>query len=173
MSSIVAVHIWPPESDTPREVDHITCDFDGVQGDRHYGQTMYSDTRQAAVFPRGTVIRNHRQVSIVDIDELHLIAQAMGLETIAPGTIADNICTTGIPNLTALPPMTRLVCEGGAVIMLGGENAPCVIAGRMVSAQYGGRPESFPKAAMGHRGVTGWIEHPGVIRAGAGITVVN
>jgi hypothetical protein len=173
MSSVVAVHVWPPDSDIPLSVDELVCDLGGAQGDRHYGETMQSDTRQAKVFPRGTTIRNHRQISIVDISELAQIADVMGLPEIAPGTIADNICTTGIPHLTALAPMTRLVCEGGAVIMLGGENDPCVIAGRMVAAQYGSRPEAFPKAAMGLRGVTGWIEHPGVIRPGAGITVVN
>jgi hypothetical protein len=170
---VTAVHIWPPDHDVPVPVDELICDFGGAVGDRHYGETMLSDTRQAKVFKRGTVIRNLRQISIVDTAELHHIADAMGLIEIAPGTIADNICTDGIPNLTALPPMTRLVFDGGAVIMLGGENNPCVIAGRMVATQYGGRAESFPKAAMGLRGVTGWVEHPGVIRPGAAITIVN
>lgn len=173
MIQVSALHVWPPGEDTPSSVDALVCDFDGAQGDRHYGATMRSDTRQSKVYPRGTVIRNHRQISIVDLDELARIADAMGLVEIAPGTIADNICTHGIANLTQLPPMTRLVFDGGAVIMLGGENNPCVVAGRMVSEQYGSRPESFPKAAMGLRGVTGWVEHPGTIHLGAAITIVN
>lgn len=173
MSHVTAVHVWPTGQDTPTAVDELDCDFGGAIGDRHYGETMRSDTRQSKVFTRGTVIRNLRQISIVDTDELARIADTMGLVEIEPGTIADNICTTGIPNLTSLPPLTRLVFDGGAVIMLGGENLPCVIAGRLLAEQYGSRPEAFPKAAMGLRGVTGWVEHPGIIRKGAAITVVN
>lgn len=173
MNHVTALHVWPDDHVAPIAVDELVCDFEGAIGDRHYGATMASDTRQSRVYERGTTIRNHRQVSIVDVDELARIADAMGLIEIAPGTIADNICTSGITNLTALPPMSRLVFDGGVVIMIGGENNPCVIAGRMVAAQYGSRPESFPKAAMGLRGVTGWVEHPGTIRVGAGIRVIN
>ena len=70
------------------------------------------------------MIRNHRQVSLVAAEELAIVAEAMGLPELAPGLIADNICTEGIPDLTALPRMTRLVFDGGAVLMLGGENMP-------------------------------------------------
>ena len=124
-----------------------------------------------SVFTRGTSIRNHRQVSIVDTGELAQIATAMGIPRIDPGVIADNICTEGIDALTALPRMTRLVFASGAVIMLGGPNAPCTIAGGMLERVYGSRPESFPKAAWGLRGVTGWMEHPGTVRPGDAVTV--
>jgi hypothetical protein len=67
--------------------------------------------------------------------------------------------------------MTRLLFAGGAVVMLGGENLPCTIAGALVEAQYGTPAEKFPKAAMGRRGVTGWVEHPGRIHAGELIEV--
>jgi hypothetical protein len=41
----------------------------------------------------------------------------------------------------------------------------------MLERVYGSRPESFPKAAWGLRGVTGWIEHPGTVRPGDAVTV--
>jgi hypothetical protein len=47
--------------------------------------------------------------------------------------------------------MTRMAFDGGAVIMLGGENNPCMIAGSMVQQVYGTGPEAFPKAAMHRR----------------------
>jgi hypothetical protein len=167
----VAIHIWPADCTAPIGCDDLTLDWGGPVGDRHYGETMLSDVRQAAVFARGTRIRNHRQLSLVDAAELAAIADALALVGVAPGVIADNICTEGIPDLTSLPPMTRMVFSSGAVLMLGGENQPCTIAGAMVGDRYGTMPEDFPKAAIRRRGVTGWVEHPGVIRAGDVITL--
>lgn len=171
-SRVVGLHVWPPGSESPQRVDELVLDWGGPVGDRHHGLTMRSDVRQKEVFSRGTEIRNHRQLSIVDIGELAEIAVALGLPELGPGTIADNICTEGIDHLTALPPLSRLVFEGGAVVITGGENSPCTIAGGLVEERYGTRPEAFPKAAMGLRGITGWVERPGTIPAGCPVSVV-
>ena len=171
-ASVLATHVWPPVEPTPLPVESLELDWGGPIGDRHHGQTMASDTRQAKVFPRGTAIRNHRQLSLVDAAELASIAEALGIERIATGVIAENICTEGLPELTAMPRMTRLLFPSGAAIMLGGANAPCTIAGGMVAQAYGSRAEAFPKAAIGRRGVTGWVERPGTICPGDPITVV-
>ena len=170
---VIGLHVWPSGADVPHAVDELVLDWGGPVGDRHHGETMLSDTRQRPVFERGTRIRNHRQVSIVDAGELARIASAMGIPGIEAGLIADNICTEGIDDLTALPRMTRLVFDGGVVLMTGGENLPCTIAGALVEAVHGTRPEAFPKAAMGLRGITGWVEHPGTIRPGEGLKVVR
>lgn len=169
---VVAVHVWPPDRDVPQPVGEVTLDWGGPVGDRHHGLTMSSDVRQKEVYARGTQIKNHRQVSIVDVGELAAIATALGIPEIAPGTIADNICTDGIDDLTSLPALSRLVFEGGAVVLVGGENTPCTIAGGLVGDRYGTRPEHFPKAALRLRGVTGWVERPGVVRPGGLVTVV-
>ena len=169
---VVATHVWPKDATDPISVDVLELDWGGPVDDRHHGELMASDTRQSRVFTRGTTIRNHRQVSIVDAGELAQIADALGIPHIDPGIIADNICTEGIDALTSLPRMTRMVFPSGAVIMLGGPNAPCTIAGAMVERSYGSQPEAFPKAAIGLRGVTGWIEHPGTVRPGDAITLL-
>lgn len=166
IGKVVATHVWPSGDAVPTRVDELVLDWGGPVGDRHHGLTMRSDARQKAHYERGTEIRNHRQVSIVDLGELAEIALHLGIPSIAPGLIADNICVDGIDSLTKLPRMTRLVFAGGAVVMVGGENLPCTIAGALVGDAHGTRPESFPKAAMGLRGVTGWVEHPGTVRAG-------
>ncbi len=171
--SVVALHLWPAGSDVPDPCDELVLDWGGPVGDRHHGETMLSDARQSTVFARGTRIRNHRQLSLVDTAELAGIAAALGIAVIEPGLLADNVCTQGIPALTALPRMTRLVFDGGAVLMLGGENLPCTIAGAMVAQVHGTTPESFPKAAIRRRGVTAWVERPGVIRPGEPITIVT
>lgn len=172
-SSVVAVHVWPSDKPHPIRVDALECDWAGPIGDRHYGLTMRSDARQHAAFPRGTEIRNHRQLSIIDVSELSIIAATLGLDEIAPGVIADNITTTGIPHLTSLPMLTRLLFAGGVVVMTGGANLPCTVAGSLVFDHYGTRPESFPSAALGRRGITGWIERPGTIIPGEGIRVLS
>lgn len=169
---VVATHVWPADSDTPVSAPDLTLDWGGAVGDRHHGVTMASDTRQKEVYARGTEIRNHRQVSIVDVAELRAIADALGIDELAPGTIADNICTEGIPDLTALAPLSRLVFASGAVLITGGRNTPCTIAGRMVEARYGSAPERFPKAAWDLRGITAWVERPGPIRPGDSVRVV-
>ena len=169
---VVATHVWPTGEPAPLPCAELTLDWGGPVGDRHHGETMLAGVRQAKVFARGTRIRNHRQVSLVDTAELAAIAAALGIAAVEPGLIADNICTEGIPDLTGLPRMTRMAFSGGAVILLGGENMPCTGAGALVSAAHGTRPSAFPKAALHRRGVTGWVEHPGVVRPGEAITLV-
>lgn len=171
-SRVIALHVWGSDDAVPTPVASLTLDWGGVVGDRHHGLTMSSDTRQKEVYARGTQIRNHRQVSLVDAAELARIADGLGIRELAPGTIADNICTQGIPDLTGLAPLSRLVFPSGAVLMTGGRNTPCTIAGRMVEARYGSAPERFPKAAWDLRGITAWVECPGPVSEGDEVVVV-
>jgi hypothetical protein len=169
---VLATHIWPADASAPLAVPELDLDWGGAIGDRHYGETMQSNARQKYLYERGTQIRNHRQLSIVDFDELTRIAAALGIEDLAAGVIADNICTAGIPDLTSLPGLTRLVFDGGAVLVTGGENTPCTIAGQMVTDRYGPPAEAFPKAAMGLRGIVAWVDRPAPIRPDEGIRLV-
>ena len=170
---VTALHVWPAGVETSEQRDTLVLDWDGIVGDRHYGRLTASDGRMTRAYERGTEVLNHRQVSIVDEAELAIIASAMGIEAITPGVIADNICTSGVPDLTMIPRMTRMKFDGGAVLMLGGENNPCTIAGAMVEAIHGTPPQAFPKAAIHRRGVTAWVEHPGTIRAGEAFTLIS
>lgn len=163
---VVGLHVWPQQHAAPTAVDELTLDWGGPIGDRHHGETMAAGVRQRRVFAPGTRVRNHRQVSLVDVAELAEIANALGIARIAPGVLADNVCLAGIDRLTALPRMTRLQFDGGATITLGGENLPCTITGALVEAAYGVPAHAFPKAAIGLRGVTGWVERPGTVRVG-------
>ncbi len=172
-ATIVSLHVWSPDLEIPTPVNSINLEFAGIPGDRHYGNTMLSGARERHACERGTEINNYRQISIVDTAELAKIATNLGIHELEPGTIADNICTEGLPDLTALPLMTRLVFPSGASIMTGGVNSPCTIAGAMVGAKYGTPAHYFPKAAINLRGITGWVERPGVISAGDSITVVT
>ena len=146
----------------------VQVTFAGFEGDRHAGLTMLSGGR-TPFYPRGTEIRNLRQVSIVSKEELAEVAAAMNLPELKPEWIGANLLVSGIPDLTALPPMTRLFFSSGVVLMAGGENNPCTIAGSMVQKMVPDKPglsQLFCTAALHRRGVTAWVERPGTIREG-------
>jgi MOSC domain-containing protein YiiM len=156
-----------------RPVSVLTVDFAGVVGDRHSGLTRAATSREPW-YPRGTVIRNDRQVSIVSEEELAVVARAMGLALLEPGWIGANLCVRGVADLSALPPGTRLSFAGGAVLRVEAENGPCGIAGRSIAEHVAGREGLdllFPKAAKHRRGLVASVEKPGTIAAGEAFDV--
>lgn len=154
---------------TPQTQARVT--FAGFDGDHHAGLTRKSDGR-TPFYPRGTLIRNERQVTIVSPAELALAAAELGIPEIRPEWIGANLLIDGIPRLTQLPPTTRLFFAGGAVLLVSGENRPCTTAGRAIEQQVGqpGLAERFPKAAAARRGLTATVERPGWIRLGDAVT---
>jgi MOSC domain-containing protein YiiM len=146
----------------------ITLTMAGVEGDRHAGVTMLSGGRTPA-YPRGTEIRNSRQVSLVSVEELGEVAAAMRVPAIEPEWLGANVLLDGIPSLSILPPSTRLFFESGAVLVVEGENGPCTIAGAVIQAAYpevDGLTQLFPKEAIHKRGIVAWVERPGAIAQG-------
>jgi hypothetical protein len=142
--------------------------FEGLVGDRHYGYTMLSNSRQPE-YPRGTEIRNHRQITILSTEELEETAAQLNIPEIQAAWLAGNILISGIPSLTNLPTTTRLFFSSGVVLVTGGENLPCSIPARNVQSMYPNQPDiasGFIKAARNHRGLVAWVEHPGIIEIG-------
>lgn len=170
--TVVALHVWPAGQSVPVSRDRLELTWEGAAEDRHAGLTMSSDVRSSHVYPRGTTIRNHRQLSLVSVEELARVAERLGIPAIEPGVIADNIALAGIPALTSLPRMTRLGFSSGAVLMTGGVNEPCTIAGRMVAERHGSSPRAFPKAAADLRGITAWVDREGRIAVGDVVTAL-
>ena len=154
-------------------VDSCKITYDGFSGDFHSGLTMKSGGRQPH-YPKGTQIRNYRQVSIVSQEELHSIANSMDIKKIKPGWIGANMEVEGIPNLTFLPPSTRIEFSGGAVLVVNGENLPCIGPGKIIQQNFPelkGLAESFSKNALGKRGLVAWVECIGTIQTGDDITL--
>jgi hypothetical protein len=146
--------------------------FEGVPGDRHGGHTRLSGGREPW-YPRGTEMVNERQISILSEEELALVARRMELEVLKPEWIGGNVVLEGLPSLSLIPPRTRLAFEGGAVIRVDGDNAPCRIAGRAIADHVPDREGLdllFPEKARRLRGLVGFVEKPGVIRAGEAVT---
>jgi len=161
--------------DFPTEnVASLTMGYDGIEGDFHAGMSRKSGSREPW-YPRGTDMRNERQVSIVAADELAVAASGMGVDRIEPSWIGANLMIAGIPLLSMLPPRTQLFFEGGVTLRIDGDNGPCRIAGASIAKNFPEMDEtslalSFVKAAKRRRGVVAWVEKPGVITSGEAVT---
>ncbi len=147
---------------------NLRLTFAGIEGDRHAGLTRPADSR-VPHYPRGTEIRNTRQLSLVSVEELQEIAAGLGVPQVLPEWLGANLLVSGIPALTRLTPGTRLFFPGEAVLVVDEENMPCKGPGKVLQAQY---PEQadlvarFIKTGLHRRGVTAWVERPGMIAAG-------
>ena len=148
-------------------VDAIDLTFDGIPGDDHAGTTRRSGGREPW-YPRGTEMRNERQISILSFDELQATADAMALAEVKPEWIGGNMVLDGVANLTWLPPRTLLFFEGGATLKVDGDNAPCRLSGRSIAKAVGREDAElkFPAAARNRRGLVAWVEKPGRIEKG-------
>ncbi|MBD1547514.1 MOSC domain-containing protein [Roseibium aggregatum] len=146
--------------------------FEGIPGDRHGGFTRLSGGREPW-YPRGTEMVNERQISILSVEELAEIAKRMELDALKPEWIGANIVIEGLPSLSLIPPRTRLAFEGGAVIRIDGDNAPCRVAGKAIAENVPGRDGLdllFAQKARRLRGLVGFVEKPGAVRAGEAVT---
>lgn len=131
-----ALYVAPADHFQTRPVDELLLDFDGIAGDFHAGPTRRSGGREPW-YPRGTEMRNERQLSIVAADELAVVAQRMGLAEIRPEWIGANLVIEGVPNLSMLPAGTLLFFKGGVTIKVDAQNGPCRIAGRSIAENAG------------------------------------
>ncbi|RUW59424.1 MOSC domain-containing protein [Mesorhizobium sp. M7A.F.Ca.US.008.03.1.1] len=170
-----ALYVAPADHFQTRPVDELRLGFDGISGDFHAGPTRRSGGREPW-YPRGTEMRNERQLSIVSADELAVVAERMGLTEIKPEWIGANLVIEGVPNLSMLPAGTLLFFKSGVTIKVDAQNGPCRIAGRSIAENAGMADIEagallFPKVAKRLRGVVAWVEKPGTVKAGEEISV--
>ncbi|NNU81258.1 MOSC domain-containing protein [Halovulum dunhuangense] len=144
----------------------LEASFDGLEGEAHSGLTRRSCSRVTSQYPKGTEIRNARQVSILSVEELDAIAAAMGLPGLKPEWLGANIVIEGIPDLTRIPPSSRLLLSSGTSIAIDMENGPCQHVSRVIEGHHPGKGAGFVPAARGRRGVLGWVERPGALALG-------
>ena len=169
---IAALLAQDPKSLVSTRQAHVQVDLQGFNGDKHYGMTHRSDGRTPH-YPRGTEIRNDRQISIISSEEITQVAVSLNLAEILPEWLGANLLLEGIPHLTQLPPATRLFFAQGAVLVVQQENMPCVHPGKIIEEKTG-REELAPlfvKAAMHQRGVVACVEKTGSISPGDEVRV--
>jgi len=172
---VVGLYVAAGDHFETSAVDEIVLGFEGIDGDFHGGFTRRSGGREPW-YPRGTEIRNERQLSIVAPDELATIAERMGIAEVEPEWIGANLLISGIPQLSMLPSGTMLFFKGGVTLKVDAQNGPCRLSGRSV-AEHAGMADHeagsllFPKAAKRLRGLVAWVEKPGKIADGEDVTV--
>ena len=126
---IAGVYIAPADHFVTRAVETLPLTFEGIIGDVHAGHTRRSGGREPW-YPRGTEMRNERQLSIVAPDEMAIVAERMGLAEIKPEWIGANLVIEGVPHLSMLPAGTLLFFKDGVTLKVDAQNGPCRIAGR-------------------------------------------
>ena len=144
----------------------VFASYAGFEEDVHAGLTRPSCVRMTATYPKGTEIRNVRQLSILSAEELAGIATDMGLDNLDPVHLGASIVIQGIPDFTHVPPNARLQAESGATLTVDMENLPCVLPGREIDRDTPGHGAKFKSAAWNRRGVTAWVEREGLLKLG-------
>ena len=147
-------------------VQEMELTFAGCVAESRAGLTRPSCGRVARQYPRGTVIRNTRQISIVSAEELHQIAANMGIDTFDPAWVSASIVIDGIPDFTLIPPASRLLVSSGASLTVDMENRPCHLPAPVIDAELPDKGRAFKLAAKRLRGVTAWVEREGLLRLG-------
>jgi hypothetical protein len=152
-------------------VDQIDVDYSGFVGDSHSGLTRSACVRVVSQYPKGTEIRNTRQISALCTEELHLIANAMQIDSLSPAWLGANLVLEGLPDFSKLPPSSRLIAANGTSLVVDMENAPCRFPGEIIEQHAPGFGSLFPKAAVNKRGLTLWVERTGSLVIGDKLTL--
>ena len=147
-------------------VESVMASYAGFEDDYHAGLTRASCVRVKSRHPKGTQIRNTRQLSILSAEEMAEIAQTLGLEAITPQQLGASLVISGIPDFTFVPPGSRLQADSGATLVVDVENGPCNFPAQQIEADAPGHGKAFRQAATGKRGVTGWVEREGQLKRG-------
>ena len=147
-------------------VSTLILGFDGPLGESHAGLTRSSCSRVMHLYPRGTPIRNTRQMSVLSVEDLGEIAAAMGLDDLSPALLGASIVVRGLPDFSHLPPSSRLLAASGACLVVDMENRPCTLPARPIETAHPGYGAKFKAAAKGRRGVTVWVEAEGELALG-------
>jgi hypothetical protein len=149
----------------------VALTFAGIPQESHGGLTRPSCSRVTTQHKRGTEIRNVRQLCVMSEEELADIAAGCGLDRLDPSYAGASIVLRGIPDLTHLPPSSRLQFADGSTIVVDMENRPCHLPAKGINADHPGAGDKFKAAAKGRRGVTAWVEREGHIRIGDSVTL--
>jgi len=168
---VILVNSTPDEDLSSSRVASVGASYAGLEGESHSGLVRKSCVRVRHQYPQGTEIRNTRQISIVSIEELAVIADNMGIAELKPEWLGANLVVSGIPNFSQIPPSTRMIIGGGVSLVVDLENSPCKYPGEIIERHHPAFGVLFAQAAVGHRGVTAWVEREGQLNTGDAISL--
>jgi len=152
-------------------ITDVKVSYAGFDGDSHSGETRRSCVRVVSQYPKGTEIRNTRQISALSAEELNEIKTTMTLDELDPCWVGANMVVSGIHDFSELPPSCRLIAPNGTALVVDMQNAPCKFPGEQIEIRKPGKGHAFPAAAVGKRGVTLWVENQGLLAVGDELTL--
>ncbi len=149
----------------------LTVLFSGIVGEDHGGLTRPSCSRVATQYPKGTEIKNTRQICIVSAEEMAVVADTIGVDSFDPTWAGAGMVIEGIPDFTHIPPSSRLQAGSGATLTVDMVNRPCHLPAPVIDVDAPGAGKGFKSAAKGRRGVTAWVEREGILEIGDTVTL--
>lgn len=152
-------------------VEDLSFSFAGPAGEDHAGLTRASCARVTSQYPKGTEIRNVRQLSILSAEDLAEIAAAMELDRFDPTWVGATVIVEGIPDFSHIPPSSRLQGPSGVTFTVDMQNRPCHLPAPVINQDAPGKGAAFKTAAKGKRGVTAWVEREGTLALGDTLTL--
>lgn len=144
----------------------VDVGWDGAPGEFHAGRTRPACVRVKDQHPANTEIANVRQFSVLSAEELVAIAEEVGVGEVRPEWLGASLVVEGIDDFSCLPPSSRLQSETGVTLVVDMENRPCIHPGKELEKDHKGFGKLFKPAARHRRGVTAWVERPGMLRVG-------
>lgn len=158
------------------EVEKLAFTLAGIPGDRHSGFHKAAGVREKNLYRKGLPIANHRQWSAISVEEKSEIAERMGLDEVSAEHIGANLLIEGIPNLSKIPPFSRIRIGKGkfqVTLVVYEENFPCRFPEEAMNADDIHRDGmTFQKAAKDRRGLVGWVEKAARISTGDEVEVL-
>lgn len=164
-------------------VERLDLDHGGIPGDRHHGASRVAGPRERWL-PRGTSLRNDRQLSALSVDDLATVAASLDLDRLPPEWLGGNLLVEGIAAFSHIAPGSQFAIggvwsgkgcfDGGCVLRVEAYNVPCRLTGRAIAAATG-RPElefAFVKAAARLRGLVLSVTMPGPVVPGDAVVVI-
>lgn len=151
--------------------DALDLTFEGIAGAFHAGLTRPSCVRVKSQYPKGTPIKNERQLSIVSQEEIDQIAATMGVDALDPARLGATMVIKGIPDFSHVPPSSRLQAVSGATVTIDMENRPCQFPAMSLTEDHGDAAKGFKPAAKDLRGVTAWVAAEGRVAVGDTLTL--
>jgi MOSC domain len=151
---------------TASPVAEMPLTFAGFAAETHAGLTRPSCSRVLRQHPRGTTIRNTRQLCLVSAEEMAEVAASLKMAHFDYAWVGASVVLEGIPDFTHLPPSSRLQGPDGVTLVVDMLNEPCQEPAVTMAQATGGLGKAFKTAAVGKRGVTAWVEREGTLRIG-------
>lgn len=78
------------KSSATQEIDELELNYLGIYGDRHYRSFRKSSGREKTIYPKGTLIREHRHIVAVSLFDCRTLSYLLGVE-VTPELLGANI----------------------------------------------------------------------------------